>query len=208
MNKNEVLSYLYDFTRFLTANLKGELPEIILFGSIARGDFHKDSDIDLFINVKNKPKQREIEQTIKKARMEFETAASNTWHLKEVDFPIKVIVGNLNSEQWSALKREIISTGQVIYGKYKELPGKLNQYYLLSFDLKNLLPRNKVKFIRKLYGYESKKEHKVYYHTGILPENGVRINQNTLLISKDQHNLFLNLFKQFKIKHQIREVWM
>ena len=54
MNKNEVLSYLYDFTRFLTANLKGELPEIILFGSIARGDFHKDSDIDLYIETSSK----------------------------------------------------------------------------------------------------------------------------------------------------------
>ena len=208
MNKNEYLSYLYDFNRFLMVHFKKEPPEIILFGSIARGDFHKDSDIDLFINVKNKTEQKEIEQIVKRTKMEFETAASNSWFLKEINLPIKVIVGDLDSPRWSALKREIISTGRIVYGKYKELPKKLNHYYLLSFDLKNLQPKNKVKFIRQLYGYESKKVQKVYHRTGILQERGVRINQNTLLISTEHHNLFLGLFKQFKIKYQIREVWM
>lgn len=208
MNKNELLSYIYDFIRFLTANNKGELPEVILFGSVARGDFHKDSDIDLFINVKNKSEQKEIEQIVKKTRIEFETAASDSWHLKGINFPIRAIVGNLDSERWSALKREIISTGRVIYGRYQELPGKLNHHYLLSFDLKNLLPKNKVKFIRMLYGYESRKEHKVYRRTGILQDKGIKINQNTLLISIEQYKVFLGLFKQFKIKHQVREIWM
>lgn len=208
MNKNERLSYLYDFTRFLMAHFKKEPPEIILFGSTARGDFHEDSDIDLFINVKNKSEQKEIEEIVRKTKIEFEAAASNSWSLKEINLPIKVIVGNLDSEQWSPLKREIISTGKVIYGKYQELPAKLNHYYLLSFDLKNLAPKNKVKFIRKMYGYESKKEKTVYHHRGILQERGVKINQNTLLVSTDQYNLFLDLFQQFKIKYQIREAWM
>ncbi len=208
MNKNEHLSYLYDFIRFLMAHLKKAPPEIILFGSMARGDFHKESDIDLFINVKNKSEQKEVEQIVKNARLEFETAASDSWSLKGINLPIKVIVGNLNSSRWSALKREIISTGRVIYGKYRELPAKLNHYYLLSFDLKNLQPKNKVKFIRKMYGYESRKEHKNYHCAGILQDKGVRINQNTLLIPTEHHDLFLGLFKQFKIKYRIREAWM
>ncbi|MBI4981518.1 nucleotidyltransferase domain-containing protein [Candidatus Woesearchaeota archaeon] len=208
MNKNELFSFLYDFIRFLTAQLKKEPPEIILFGSIARGDFHEESDIDLFINVKNKKEQRDIELIVKKAKIEFDNAAANSWSLKGINLPIKVIVGDLGSPRWSALKREIISTGKTIYGRYRELPAKLSHYYLLSFDLKNLQPKNKVKFIRQLYGYESRKEQKVYRSAGILQEKGIRINQNTILISTEHHNLFLGLFKQFKIKYQIRETWM
>ncbi len=190
------------------AHLKERPLEIILFGSAARGDFHQDSDIDLFINVKSKPLQKEIDQMVRKAILEFENASSNSWSLKGITFPLKVIAGDLDSEQWAALKREIISTGIVIYGKYQVLPQKLNRYYLLSFDLKNLKPKTKVKFIRQLYGYSSKKEKKVYHHSGILPEKGIRINQNTLLISTDHYKSFLTLFQQFKVKYQIRETWM
>ncbi len=208
MRQNEIFSYLYDFARFLMARLKEEPPEIILFGSTARGDFHKESDIDLFINLQNKKEQKEIERIVKKALMEFETAVSNSWRLKGIDLPLKVLVGDLDAPRWSALKREIISTGRVIYGRYKELPQKLNPYYLLSFKLTNLLPKNKVKFIRQMYGYKSRKEHTVYCHAGAMQEGGVRINQNTILTPGPQLNNFLSLFKQFKIKYQIREVWM
>lgn len=208
MNQNELFSYLYDFLHFLMAHLKEKPIEIILFGSVARGDFHQESDIDLFINVKSKLLQKEINQIVRKTTLEFENASSNSWSLKGITFPLKVIVGDLDSEPWAALKREIISTGIVIYGKYQVLPQKLKRYYLLSFDLKNLKPKSKVRFIRKLYGYSSKKEKKVYHHSGILQEKGTRINQNTLLVSTDHYKSFLTLFKQFKIKYQIRETWM
>lgn len=208
MNKNELFSYLYDFIRFLMAQIKKEPPEIILFGSVARGDFHEESDIDLFVNVKNKSDQKEMERIIRKTMLEFENASSNSWSLKRVTFPIKVIVGDLDSKQWAVLKREIISTGKTIYGKYKELPKELKHYYLLSFDLKNLQPKHKVKFIRQLYGYESRKEQKIYRSFGILQDKGIKINQNTILISTEHHHLFLDLFRQFKIKYRIRETWM
>jgi len=209
MRKKELLAYVYDFVHFLIDNLDEEIKEIILYGSVARGDFTKKSDIDLFINVKNKKDIKKIEKTVRQTIREFETAASQSWHLRKIDLPFKPIVGELESKQWAALKREIISTGLNLYGKYKEIPHGLKHYLLLSFNLKNLKPKIKVKFIRQLYGYQTKKEKKIYVHFGLIEkEKAAKINPSTILIPVEAHQKFYALFKKFKIQHQIREVWM
>jgi len=209
MRNKEIIAYVFDFTHFLIDNLNQEIKEIILFGSVARGDFTKDSDIDLFINIKNKKDIKNIEKTVQKAITEFETAASDSWHLRKIDLPFKPIVGDLDSKQWTALKREIISTGLTLYGRYKEIPKKLQHQLLFSFNLKNLKPKHKVKFIRQLYGYQTKKGKKVYNHLGLLEkEKAVKLNPSTILIPVEAHQKFYTFFKEFKIQHQIREVWM
>jgi len=209
MKKTEILAYVFDFTHFLMDNLNQEIKEIILFGSVARNDFHKDSDIDLFVNVKNKKDIKKIEKTVRKSINEFEDAASQTWDLRKIDLPLKPIIGDLDSKQWSALKREIISTGITLYGRYKEIPNKLQHQLLLSFNLKNLKPKDKVRFIRQLYGYQSKKGNKTYQQKGLLQtEKAVKLNPSTILIPVEAHQKFYDFFKEFKIQHQIREVWM
>lgn len=46
--------YLYNFTNLLKLNFKEDLLSIILFGSIARGKWTYESDIDIFILFSNK----------------------------------------------------------------------------------------------------------------------------------------------------------
>ena len=46
--------YLYNFVRLLNETYKEDLLSIILFGSVARGKWNKESDIDLFIIFTNK----------------------------------------------------------------------------------------------------------------------------------------------------------
>jgi len=46
--------YLYNFVRLLKENYKEDLLSIILFGSVARGKWNNESDIDLFIIFTNK----------------------------------------------------------------------------------------------------------------------------------------------------------
>ncbi len=46
--------YLYNFVRLLKENYKEDLLSIILFGSVARGKWNNESDIDLFIIFSNK----------------------------------------------------------------------------------------------------------------------------------------------------------
>lgn len=207
MKRNEVLAYIFDFIHFLMEHLKDEIKEIILFGSVARGEFTKESDVDLFINVKKDRKK--IEGIVRQALNDFETAASHSWHLRGIKLVIRPIVGDLDSGQWAALKREIISGGLTLYGKYRELPQQVKHGLLFSFNLKNLKPKTKVKFIRQLYGYQTKKKKKIYKHGGLLQkENALKINPSTILIPIEAQPKFYPLFKKFKIQHQVREVWM
>ncbi len=55
LEKNELIAYASDFVSYLLSKFKeGEINRVILHGSIARGDFDEESDIDLFIDVKDK----------------------------------------------------------------------------------------------------------------------------------------------------------
>lgn len=53
LNKKEQ-AVIKKFTAQLTANMKDNLVILELFGSKIRGDFEKDSDIDLLVVVKNR----------------------------------------------------------------------------------------------------------------------------------------------------------
>jgi len=51
--------YASSFVTYLLAHLKNlnNITKIILFGSVARGEATKESDVDLFIEIKNKTKK-------------------------------------------------------------------------------------------------------------------------------------------------------
>ena len=48
----ELIAYESSFISFILGKI--EVEEIILFGSVARGEADKNSDVDLFFNVLNK----------------------------------------------------------------------------------------------------------------------------------------------------------
>ena len=51
--KNELIAYAMDFSSYLLSKVS-DIDKIILHGSVARGDFDEDSDIDLFIDCDEK----------------------------------------------------------------------------------------------------------------------------------------------------------
>lgn len=206
--QNEIFAYVFDFVHFLMDNLGSySFRGIILFGSVARGDFGPGSDIDLFIDATKD--LRALELIVKKSQREFESASSRSWRLRKIELPLRPIVGDLNSSRWSALKREIISSGITLFGEYRELPKNQKHFFLFSISLKGLKPRLKVKFIRRLYGYQTKKEKKTYRHFGMLEqEKAVKLNPSTLLVPAVAYKELYSLIKEFKIKCRVREVWM
>jgi len=93
--KNELISYAMDFASYLIDKIP-EIDRIILYGSVARGDFDKDSDIDLFIDTKEK-----IEKKIIKTLENYEkTSKFKEWKLKSIDNEIHTIIGELDSDEW------------------------------------------------------------------------------------------------------------
>ena len=207
MKQNEILSYIYDFTSILL-NKTNNINNIILFGSIANKTFDKKSDVDLFIDINPNTKKKIMQKIVNDSINEFEEIASKKWHLRNINLPINCIIGNLNSEKWSELKREIISNGIKIYGKYDELPKNLKHNIIFSFNTIGIAPKNKVKILRTLYGYKEKKEKKEYTHKGLLDEvNGIKLNPGTIIVPINQNKKIYDFFGKNKVKFQIKELW-
>ncbi|MCK4429018.1 MAG: nucleotidyltransferase domain-containing protein [Candidatus Aenigmarchaeota archaeon] len=209
MKRKEILSYTYNFISLLMDKIENELDSIILFGSVARGDFDEKSDIDLFINVRPKVNTKKMQKIVNSALNEFEDIVLHRWSLRGINLPIKCIIGSLNSDRWSALRREIISSGITVFGRYKELPGNLKQSIIFSFQVSSLEPKDKVKVIRLLYGYKSKKKQKEYKHRGILEEvDGFKLNRGAIAAPLESYQKIYDFFRKNKVKFKVREVWM
>ncbi len=208
MKQNEILSYVYDFTSLLLDKTKNNINTIILFGSVANGSFDKKSDIDLFIDIPPKTDVKKIQTIVDNALNEFEEIASKKWALRGITLPINCIVGELNSAKWANLKREIISNGIKIFGKYDELPKNLKHNIIFSFSISKLKPKNKVKILRNLYGYKERKKKKEYIHKGLLTDvNGIKLNPGTIMVPFNQHKKIYDFFGKNKVEFQIKELW-
>lgn len=74
---------LYEFSLVLREILRNDLSKIILYGSYARGDFHKDSDIDIMILVKLAPEDIEkIEEAV--FDMSFDIELEHGLHISPI----------------------------------------------------------------------------------------------------------------------------
>jgi len=88
---SEILAYIYDFLSIVFENeeIIDEIKEIILYGSYAKKTYDEESDIDLFFNIKNKDKSKEVEEKLKKTLKSFEIKAEKTWKLKNQKIKLK-----------------------------------------------------------------------------------------------------------------------
>lgn len=211
MKQHELFSYIYDFISQLWENklLFDSIEKIILFGSIARGDFREESDVDLFIDLRSPEKLKEINHLIKKEINKFETRCEKTWFLRGIKLPLKVIAGNLEQERWKELKEEILSYGKIIYGKFEERPRGLAHQVLISYTLKNLSQMRKMAFLRKLFGYTSRKRSKKYIRKGLIDEvKGERVGSQALLLGVEELIKIKKILKEYKVKYQLRDIWL
>jgi len=206
----EIIAYVYDFLSMVfETELESKIKEIILFGSVARKSFDKKSDIDLFFNVRDKNNSKEVEEKLKSVLKSFEVKAEKTWALKKIKLPINFIVGSLEDEAWKGLRDEIISSGLLIYGQYKEAPKNLNHNYVFYYSLNNLKRKDKMRFIRKMFGYTQARDRKEYSQRGFLKEiNGLKLGSNAILAPSHEVLKIKKLFREFEIKYRIIETWV
>lgn len=202
MNKFELISYGMEFCSFLLrSNVADKIDRIILFGSVARGDFDKESDIDIFVDSKSK-----IEQEVNKVLKSFDASEVNEkWRLKGVKNPISIKVGYL--EKWK-LKRSVLSDGITLYGKYRDMPKDVRYYLLLSLDFSGFKRNKKISVWRKLYGYKQKIGLKSYVLKGLLSElGGKKIDKGVIVVPSENKDKIIGFLKKYKIKHSINEIW-
>lgn len=202
MNKTDLISYASAFVSFILKPLKDfDIKEIILFGSVARGDFDKESDIDIFINIQNgKDSDKIHEIIINNLNKFYKSKINEVWLNKGVTNEFTVKVGVL--DKWK-LKRSIIADGIVLFGKYKEYPEKIEHYYLFTFEpIRDITKRNRV--IRRLFG---RKEGKSFFRGVIEEINGKKLSPTLFIAPIDFSNKILDILKEEKVDYRIYEIW-
>lgn len=197
LKSKELIAYASAFVSFILPKI--HVKEIILFGSVSRGEVGEESDIDLFFNVDKD--ENETEKIIKDELKKFyNSRIAEVWNLKGMRNEISVHVGKL--EEWK-LKRSIISEGISLYGKYKETPKGMKGFILFQIEpIRDIAKRNKI--IRMLFGRKEKN----YNFEGILKDfGGKKLSASSFIILKEYADKVINIFNKEKIRYRFFEFW-
>jgi predicted nucleotidyltransferase len=108
-NMNQNLPIMEQIVTFITSQITPE--KIIVFGSYARGDNTKNSDIDILILMKNLKNERQITSLLNKALLN-----------NSISIPIDFIAAdydkyNILKNKIGYIYKTIDREGQIIYGK-------------------------------------------------------------------------------------------
>lgn len=115
-------NYLQEYLTVLKDKFKNHLLSVILFGSVARGQWNKESDIDLLLILADEtPSTPELNQELTEITIDFETknvlldAKGNILYcpIKEVAFLVKEL------EHFRTLFYDISVDGIIIYDRFK-----------------------------------------------------------------------------------------
>jgi len=199
MDRNELISYASDFTSYLILKIKN-IDCVLLYGSVARGDFNEESDVDLFIDSKFKDVKIQVDKLI---RDYYKTTRFREWKLKGFRNEFSVVVGNLNSLEWKDLKRAMLSEGIILYGKFSGSPEAMEQYSLFSFE--NIKPdKKRVAIFRALFGFRA--GNKMF--AGLVEKfEGFRIGKGSILIPISKANELKKYFNDKKVSFKIYDIW-
>lgn len=193
-------AYASYFASYLLANVRdaGKINKIILFGSIARGDATKESDTDIFVDVKTKNKKFELE--IRKILENFyKSREVLLFKAKGIDNKINLIIGKI--EEWKDLKESIESTGIILYGKFVSSGIKGRKYAIISWER---IEKNRGAFLNKVYGFTvNGKKYKGLAETF----GGRKIGKSSIMIPIEHRDEILRLGKNYGVVARVIEVW-
>lgn len=197
--QTKLIAYALDFVSFLLEhNIR--LERAILFGSIVTKEFDEESDVDIFLEAKEK------EEDIQNLLAQFEKTIAENWKLKGIENPISLKIGKL--EKWPQLRRNIQSHGILLYGKFKEIPEEIENYAFFSLNFEAIKRPQKVNIWRKLYGYTQKVKNKKYIQKGLIGElGGKRFDRGVVFIPSNKIKDFKDFLHKNKIKYKLIEIW-
>jgi len=201
MKQNNLIAYATSFVSFVLDDaVSAKISRIILFGSVARGTFDEESDIDLFIDTKE-----DLESEIKRTLYLFQNSdIQKKWDLKGIKNDLSIKTGDL--DKWK-LKRDIITDGIILYSKFKEIPENAEYYLLITPSFKKFSKSQKVKIWRNLYGYKQKVGKKVYKTEGLLKKlNGKRV-ENGIIVKMSNKKHIVDFLNKKRVNYTVNEVW-
>ena len=193
-------AYASYYSSFLLTQMppEGIISTITLFGSAAKGDASKESDIDIFIEVERKSKS--IERKIMQITETFyKSREALLFKVKGIDNKINVIVGKL--AEWTELQKSIESTGIILYGKYIPVSGSGRKFALIFWES---IGKNRGSFLNKLYGFTMNEKR----YPGLLEKKeGRKVGKSSIIIPIEHSGEVLKLIQHHKVKAQIMEIY-
>jgi predicted nucleotidyltransferase len=181
-----------------------EIETVIIFGSVARDQAGKESDLDICIILKNENLKSNISNKI----LDLE---------EKYDKNINLVFTN---PSFKNLDRQFIETilreGIVVYGKKPDASIQqleLEPYEIIKFDLSNLDHSKKMKIKRLLYGIETKKKYKGKIYTnkqkGLVEKlDGLRIGIASILIPEKKSWEIENILRENGVSLRKITIWL
>lgn len=181
-----------------------EIETVIIFGSVARDQAGKESDLDICIILKNENLKSNISNKI----LDLE---------EKYDKNINLVFTN---PSFKNLDRQFIETilreGIVVYGKKPDASIQqleLEPYEIIKFDLSNLDHSKKMKIKRLLYGIKTKKKYKGKIYTnkqkGLVEKlDGLRIGIASILIPEKKSWEIENILRENGVSLRKITIWL
>lgn len=195
-------NYAGYFAAFLLNNARNKenIERIILYGSAARGEAGKESDVDIFIEAKKPIKK--FEKEIKEIEEKFyQSREAVLFKTKGIDNKFSIKIGKL--KDWKDLYRSIASTGIVLYGPYeaKELPSGVEHFLIIFWEK---IVKNRGSFLNKLYGVTIRGRH---YPGLLLKYNGKKLGKSCIMMPIQYKEEIFKLLKHHQVKARILDVF-
>ena len=175
-----------------------DVKAVILYGSLARGEFTSRSDIDLFILTTDDKTQKEVEDKV----IELETEIG-----RNIQPTIRTVAELQKTD--TGLLQNIFQEGKVLYLKEpSDIPSAIllqqKPFLIYSFQISSLPQKDKARFNRQLYEQTSKE----YKYKGLLQEiGGQKLSAGCIMIPHMQKEAIEKFFKKFKVKFEQLKVW-
>ncbi|MBI5073236.1 nucleotidyltransferase domain-containing protein [Candidatus Woesearchaeota archaeon] len=199
---SKLLPYALDFISFLLQKIKKkeDIKNVILFGSVARDEDDKQSDVDIFIDVTRE--NTALEKECASLLTSFYSSAKykQYWKLFGITNEIILHIGVLDT--WKELKPSIIADGIVLYGKF--MPKTKDGTHVVFFIWENITPNStRVLFNKQLFGYTQHEKH----YSGLLEKyNGERMGKGCIIVPLEHSVVIHTHFKKYKIAVKIKKV--
>jgi len=196
-----IKAYASYFVSYLISEIKdlSEIKSVILFGSVARGESTKKSDIDIFIDVdeENKNAEKNIEKITESF---YKTREALLFKNRGIDNKINAIVGKI--DKWPKLKESIESHGITLYGAYTPSLHGGKKYLIIFWDK---IKKNRGAFLNAVYGYKIKGKK----YAGFVEKcNGKKVGKSSIMVPSEQRNEIFSLIKKYGVSAKIIEVYM
>ncbi|MBS3137200.1 nucleotidyltransferase domain-containing protein [Candidatus Woesearchaeota archaeon] len=199
LNRQIILAYCYAYISYLfrEPEIKQQIKKIYLFGSCTRGDFDKESDVDIFIET-DKKNELLIKKISVHALKKFNSIEQNKWELRGIANKFSLKIGDLL--EWE-LKNSIDKEGIALYSKTSAT--NLQKYLLFQFNPIQKISK-RVKIIRTLFG---RKEIN-YNDNGMIDAfEGKRISPTVFIVKEEGLQEITEFLAEEKVIFSFEEIW-